>query len=1218
MVLINFIQRHQKPTAVILAVVLLSAFWLAVPHEVKAVGEGIIANILSWLAYQLITLMANLLVVVVNILVAVAQYNNFLGAPAVERGWVIVRDIANMFFIVVLLIIAFGTILRLENYRYNRLLARLIVMAILVNFSKFIAGFFIDFGQVIMLTFVNAWRDVAAGNITHALGLTEIIQLRNQPLPSGQEISSGAVLTALLLGLFLVTVAVIVLAIMAIVLILRVLALWFLVVLSPLAYLFRTYPATEKYAARWWQEFGRYVVVGPVMAFLLWLSLAVMTAPVQFSEEVFTVVKTTEGSAVIEPTDSATANNVAAAISTIGQSDKLLGYITGIMLLVGTLMITRELGVAGGQLAGQWAEKIRGFATKAAVVGGAGAAFGALGVAGVTVGRPAAKLAGKGIAAGAKGLGNAIIDRAQVALGGIPLRPSVWAEGFKRASARRRHDWEEKRWQAANKNMEEALKPAVGKKMSAARRAWKFAVGAAGSPEYFKYNLLTFGNFGKMIAGRGGEVLGGDFSEASEDYNRTRERAKAMARERELMQGSRDLGQFYVQETAGQRVQSDVNAEAEKIRSERTRDLRADVNFFEEKDHEGKVVRRLPLAEYISGLMRDEGYDPTSGDERTVRRRAALEKEHDEQLARSRLVKEEQQGQLTAKVAEVAKDRAANPASRYGRKTVKKDKEEVEVSFADALDEAMDKKFPKNFNRYLESQGIDPRAKDDGTKLKIEALRPGYEAIFKKEFEDNWNKEQAEAELELSPEYQDPMATREERYRQEILKSAPENELRRRGQAVHEEEVKKLRDQAAAIRAGGLTEGQHERREKELIEVIKKLEQIDKDLKTHSPGTPEYSRLMEERAEREKQRQLLERYLKPKPGEKPPLNDDEKKEGEKEAEKLEEAANLQEGMAKRRVTDTELRLMDEAIDAQEKKVRDQAKVVSRLRPAVPKELRRELRASIAEKKKEITTEQWQEQLSIFEDAVRRGDASTAAAAGIRAAEDFNLNEFQTNLGYDSDAEGLKQMIDDYFIGKLGMSEDQALSIANDMSHAAEKVNHWGVARAVKTDTVTGRQHFQDELDREMEVSAEIRKGDFEGTIRRFNRLAWGKEVIGAGTDMERASPAERAEYYRQTGDRSFVSLPYGLAFLAENFGKSERNIKTGRFNPNYATKLFDPANRQMLEMLVKALGNFTQLGDSRKVTMPEILALIRQFGARDRSAAGDFDRLRDFWRRSGR
>src|SRR5205085_9561078 len=81
------------------------------------------------------------------------------------------------------------------------------------------------------------------------------------------------------------------------------------------------------------------------------------------------------GTGITGAVSEATAGNIAAAITEIGESKNLLSYIIGIMLLVGTLVITKELGVAGGQLAGQAAERIKGAATKAAIVGGAGAAF---------------------------------------------------------------------------------------------------------------------------------------------------------------------------------------------------------------------------------------------------------------------------------------------------------------------------------------------------------------------------------------------------------------------------------------------------------------------------------------------------------------------------------------------------------------------------------------------------------------------------------------------------------------------------------------------------------------------------------------------------------------------------------------------------------------------------------------------------------------------------
>jgi len=61
-----------------------------------------------------------------------------------------------MSFILILLIIAFATILRQESYS-KKLLPKLLIMAVLINFSRTIFGLLIDFSQVIMLTFVNAF-----------------------------------------------------------------------------------------------------------------------------------------------------------------------------------------------------------------------------------------------------------------------------------------------------------------------------------------------------------------------------------------------------------------------------------------------------------------------------------------------------------------------------------------------------------------------------------------------------------------------------------------------------------------------------------------------------------------------------------------------------------------------------------------------------------------------------------------------------------------------------------------------------------------------------------------------------------------------------------------------------------------------------------------------------------------------------------------------------
>lgn len=1213
MVLINFIQRHRRPAAAMLAVVVLSVIWLSVPQVARAGVEEIVANMLSWLAYWLITLMANLLVVVVNILVAVAQYNNFLGAPAVERGWVIVRDIANMFFIVVLLIIAFGTILRLENYRYNRLLARLIVMAILVNFSKFIAGFFIDFGQIIMLTFVNAWRDAAAGNITHALGLTEIVQLRNQDLPNGLELNSGAILTALLLGLFLVTVAVIVLGIMAIVLILRVLALWFLIVLSPLAYLFRTYPSTEKYAARWWQEFGRYVIVGPVMAFLLWLSLAVMAAPVQFSEDVFVKVRTTEGAGVIEPTTSDTANNIAAAISTIGQSDKLLGYMTSILLLVGTLMITRELGVAGGQLAGQWAEKIRGFATKAAVVGGAGAAFGALGVAGATVGRPVLKTTGKVVGAGARGIGNALIDRAQVLLGGVPLRPSKWVEGWKRAQDRKRHDWEDKRIQASQRTMFGDAQLVTKKKFRLLKRGRgrlgfiprpgfeevtepkakpRFFWGAAGSPEYLAYNVVTAGNLLRGAMGDFRPFTKSDYFRESEAYLRMKEEAEAKEEDLKLKKAAANLPRFYTEEAVKKELDSEVEARAKALGV--NKDDRADINNYTVKtDRKGKQVADVWREDAIKQALRREGLDPELKDAVSKRRFEQLEQQWFTDRAKTLVGWEEQEMQKTARAQQIYQARQTPTGIKYNERKIVNNK--GEVTGIESFEEA--------FGKKLKDLKLNPETTN------LEEQRRIAEA--KQKFSDEWNWDRAEEELAAEETFRDPLGAIRMRKQKEIESQLTPAEQAQFGRALLEEQRDKLRSKAAELEKGGLTDTQKDQKNKQLDEVNKNLQQIDRDLGTKTTGSPDYLRLEVERDELRKIRERLERALAGTSTEEDKQSEEyqrDRKAAEKEAEQLKKNAADVETTTSRPVTDSEVRILEQEMKQRRDAILQQQKKVSQLRPAVPQELRRELRAAINEKKKEITSDSWQEQLSVLEDAVRKRDVALAAAALLRATEYGNENEILSSFGYDSDAQGLKKFMEDIFQKRMHVSEDQALAIATDVAYTGEKQRHWGVARATGVDAATGRQIWQKEQDRNREVLAEIRKVDFEDFVRRTNRLGWGKEVVGLRELGEEATPEQRAAYFRQGGSREFVMSPYAQAFLADNFAKMMRNLGQGRFNVNLAVKLMGEPNEPMMQGILQQLGDRQFEGEPGKMhTFNDLMRQLGNYASKQQEQRGEFD-----------
>lgn len=231
----------------------------------------VVAYGIGWIAMKIFSL-----------LVVVAGWNHFLDNPAVQTGWFLVRDICNMFFVLILLVIAFAQILRVERYEIKKMLPAVIKAAILVNFSKLICGLIIDFGQVVMLTFVSGFQSTAGGNLIVGIGLDKIMKLNpgsqeaGQP-PAGFEVTDITI--ALILAILLMVATIFVTGALCILLLLRMVMLWFLIVTSPAAFVLSTVPFGQKYAGDWWTKFGWNVAVGPLVAFFLWLSLLSMSYP---------------------------------------------------------------------------------------------------------------------------------------------------------------------------------------------------------------------------------------------------------------------------------------------------------------------------------------------------------------------------------------------------------------------------------------------------------------------------------------------------------------------------------------------------------------------------------------------------------------------------------------------------------------------------------------------------------------------------------------------------------------------------------------------------------------------------------------------------------------------------------------------------------------------------------------------------------------------------
>jgi len=212
------------------------------------------------------------------------------GIPCiVDTGWVFTRDIANMFFILALVIIAFATILGIESYGMRRLLVPLILIAILLNFSQVFIGVVVDIANVLIETFAKPFRDgfslVVNGfqqqtaTFTNAVGGMwafdwSVLVLWN--------IAQAAIkswiwwlLRSLLLATFNLLLAII-LFMLAGIFFLRIPMLWILTIISPFFIVLYLFPYFKS-KFRWWlDQTLEWTFIGVFTMFFLYLGYELM------------------------------------------------------------------------------------------------------------------------------------------------------------------------------------------------------------------------------------------------------------------------------------------------------------------------------------------------------------------------------------------------------------------------------------------------------------------------------------------------------------------------------------------------------------------------------------------------------------------------------------------------------------------------------------------------------------------------------------------------------------------------------------------------------------------------------------------------------------------------------------------------------------------------------------------------------------------------------
>jgi hypothetical protein len=185
----------------------------------------------------------------------------------VRQVWNAFLGFANTVMVIALLVIAFANILhiQLDKYAVKKILPSLIMAIVLANFSFFICRFLIDIANMVLNFVLTAGGSGTSGKIL------ESINIKTTADPKVGMSNFWGVLWGFLLVHVGRLVGAIFIAILGYLFFIRNWVIYFLVALSPLAFIAMAIPQGQSVFSTWWKQFIQWVFMPVVSAFWLWV-----------------------------------------------------------------------------------------------------------------------------------------------------------------------------------------------------------------------------------------------------------------------------------------------------------------------------------------------------------------------------------------------------------------------------------------------------------------------------------------------------------------------------------------------------------------------------------------------------------------------------------------------------------------------------------------------------------------------------------------------------------------------------------------------------------------------------------------------------------------------------------------------------------------------------------------------------------------------------------
>ncbi len=238
--------------------------------SIGGISTAVLNLVLHWLFLTVVQIIAAFTLFFSWLFNIVVHIRIDADMPIILGTWTILRNMANMLFILALIWMAFATIFNLKG-KFTERIGKFIFVAVFINFSLVIGGLVIDACQVLVNIFLGMIGDPGS-RLGQYLDPGQFLNINT----IGTTDAVGANFFSILSVLILSAMFLFALAVATIFAIIRIFLLWGLLILSPIAWMSQLVPGNG-FFKKWWGWFLGWNLFLPVYLFMLYIGLVFLS-----------------------------------------------------------------------------------------------------------------------------------------------------------------------------------------------------------------------------------------------------------------------------------------------------------------------------------------------------------------------------------------------------------------------------------------------------------------------------------------------------------------------------------------------------------------------------------------------------------------------------------------------------------------------------------------------------------------------------------------------------------------------------------------------------------------------------------------------------------------------------------------------------------------------------------------------------------------------------